>query len=132
MLGYYDMRLFFSGVGLLLSWSLFVTAHLYFLQLFLYWHLAWLDILMHTWGGMLLIASWYELRRLELFRTLANRVRLHPLIFLGVVMIGWEVFKYLIADTLSQNYELDTVIDLGSGLFGGLIIFYWFRHRQIK
>ena len=121
------MRLLFSGLGLLLSWSLFVTAHLYFLQLFLYWHLAWLDVLMHIWGGMLLVASWYELKRLGVFKSLINKTWFHPILFLVVVIVCWEIFKYLIADVVSQNYELDTVIDLGSGLLGGLITYYWFR-----
>lgn len=124
------MRLFFSGIGLLLTWSLFVTAHLYFLQMFLYWNLVWLDVLMHTWGGMLLVASWYELKRLGVFKFLINKTWIHPLIFLVVMMIVWEVFKYMIADVVSQNYELDTVIDLASGLTGGLITFFWFRKSR--
>lgn len=126
------MRLFFSGIGLLLTWSLFVTAHLYFLQTYLYWNLVWLDVLMHTWGGMLLVASWYELRRLGVFRFLINKAWFHPLIFLLVVMIVWEVFKYLIGGVVSESYELDTVIDMISGLVGGLIVFYWFKGRVVK
>lgn len=126
------MKLLFAGVGLLLSWSLFVIAHLYFLQLFLYWHLSWLDIMMHIWGGMLLIASWYELKRLPVFKSLIAKSHLHPLLFLVIVMVGWEVFKYIIVDTVGQNYEIDTVLDLLSGLSGGLVIFYWFRGSKVK
>jgi hypothetical protein len=126
------MRLLFSGVGLLLSWSLFVVAHLYFLQFFLYWHFYWLDILMHIWGGILLVASWYELKRLVVFKSLINKTWFHPILFLVVMMVAWEIFKYLIVDTVGQNYEIDTVMDLGSGLFGGLSIFYWFRRGKVK
>ena len=126
------MHLLFSSVGLLLSWSLFVTVHLYFLQFYLYWHLGWLDILMHVLGGILLVASWYELKRLKAFPALLSRTWFHPLIFLIVVILAWEVFKYLIADVIKQNYELDTVIDLVAGLLGGLISFYWFGRSRIK
>lgn len=87
---------------------------------------------MHTWGGILLVASWYELRRLGVFKSLINKPWFHPLLFLIVVMLVWEVFKYLIADVVSENYELDTVIDLISGLVGGLITFYWFRQSKVK
>ncbi len=126
------MKLLFSGIGLLLSWSLFVTVHLYFLHFFLYWHLDWLDTLMHIWGGMLLVTSWYELKRLKVFAPLVSKAWWHPLLFLLLVIVFWEVFKYLIADVVSQNYELDTVIDLGAGLFGGLITFYWFSRGEVK
>ena len=87
---------------------------------------------MHIWGGILLVASWYEIERLGVFKSLINKNWFHPLLFLVAIILIWEVFKYLIANVVSQNYVLDTVMDLSSGLIGGLITFYWFKYSKVK
>ena len=122
------MNPFVSGTSLLLFWSLFVTAHLYFLQQFYYWHLVWLDVGMHVWGGVLLLVSWYYLSNNKIFPKLLSSSKYKPLIIFVIIIVGWEVFKYLIAQSVQANYICDTVIDLAAGLFGGLATFFLY-HR---
>ena len=122
------MNPFVSGTSILLFWSLFVTAHLYFLQQFSYWHLVWLDTLMHILGGVLLLTSWYYLKNNKIFPKLLSSSKYKPLVFFAIIIVGWEIFKYLIAQSVQANYICDTVIDLAAGLFGGLATFFLY-HR---
>jgi hypothetical protein len=86
---------------------------------------------MHTWGGMLLVASWYYIKHTGAFSQLLRKTWCHPLICLVFIMISWEVFKYLIGSITSEAYVLDTTLDLAFGFFGGLVSFWLFRSRTI-
>ena len=114
------------------SWSLFALAHGYFVAHSSYWYIEWLDLCMHTWGGLLLILSWYFARGVGLFSAFFKSRVAHPLFFLVFLMIGWEVFKYAIGSIVSDAYVLDTVLDLLFGSLGGLIGFFLFRSRTMK
>lgn len=87
---------------------------------------------MHTWGGLLLILSWYFVRRVGLFPVFFKQRAAHPLLFLVVLMIGWEVFKYAIGSIVSDAYVLDTALDLVFGALGGLIGFLLLKSRTMK
>ncbi len=114
------------------SWSLFALAHGYFVAHSSYWYIEWLDLLMHTWGGLLLILSWYFIHKVGLFPIFFKHTLAHPLLFLVAAMAGWEVFKYAISSIVSDAYVLDTVLDLTFGALGGLIGFWLFRSRTMK
>lgn len=121
-----------ASYSLFFLWVLFALAHVVFLKLFLYWHFDWLDIFMHTWGGFLVVATWYQIRNGGLFKRVFSNRYFHPLLFLIVAMIAWEVFKYLIGSTVSQNYRLDTTFDLLSGFLGGLVAFFSLRFSTMR
>lgn len=107
----------------------FALSHLFFLRTYLYWEYDLLDVFMHIWGGVLIVAAWYECQTLFVRLRLASR--LAPLIALGVLALGWEIFKYLIGGTVADNYTLDTVTDIVAGFGGGLAAFYAYRSRTI-
>ncbi len=114
------------------SWALFALAHGYFVAHSSYWYIEWLGLLMHTWGGLLLILSWYFIRKVGLFPAFFRYKLVHPLLFLVAAMVGWEVFKYAIGSIVSDKYVLDTILDLTFGALGGLIGFLLFRSRTMK
>lgn len=116
-----------------LTWLFFLICHLIFTKYFLYWTLWWLDIFMHTFGAGLIIYTWFSLFKLTIFSRLFSSSLLHPILVLSYLMIGWEVFEYLIgnANINRGNYILDTTIDLLVGLSSGLITFWLLKSRTI-
>lgn len=88
-----------------------VVQHLA-LENYWYWLYWWLDIAMHTAGGLVigLIATLFVTRWSHLI--------------LAVLVIGvlWEVFEYVIGISLVEpNFALDTSLDLLFDVIGGLI-----------
>lgn len=83
---------------------------------------------MHILGGVLLLASWYYLKNNKIFPNFLSSSKFYPLILFVVIIVGWEIFKYLIAPSVQANYVTDTVLDLAAGLFGGLATFFLY-HR---
>ncbi len=116
-------------VAVLLVAVAFALAHLFFLRTYLYWEYDLLDVFMHIWGGVLIVTAWFECQ--PLFARLRVSSRLAPLVVLGVLAVGWEIFKYLIGGTVADNYTIDTVTDIVAGLGGGLAAFYVYRSRTI-
>ncbi len=126
------MKALITPLCLLILWAAFAGAHAFFVEHFLYWEVIWLDLVMHTWGGALLVASWYYIKSTESFSRLFRRAWFHPVLGLIVLMVGWEVFKYYIGSITSDAYVLDTALDLAFGSLGGLISFWFIRSRTIR
>lgn len=122
------MTLSFKDLFLVLGWLFFCVAHLFFLKFFLYWNLAWLDTLMHLWGGVLLVSTWY---RFLAHKKSVNRFN-HPLLILFAFIIAWEIFKYAIGSTVSDNYVFDTALDIVAGFSGGLITFFYKERYSVQ
>lgn len=117
-----------------LMWLFFVTAHYIFSLLFLYWTFWWLDIIMHTWGAALIIYTWFLLDKLAIFPKTFSLRLFQPILCLVYLMVGWEVFEYLIGNVAINrgNYILDTTIDIVIGLGSGLITFWLLKSRTIS
>ncbi len=112
-------------------WSGFIVLHWFFTVSHLYWYYDNLDILMHTSGGFLVIASWFYLHNKPWFENYLNRPIFHPLIILAVLVIGWEIHQLLSGKPIKDDYFMDTTLDMIIGLVSGLIAFKWFSSRTI-
>ena len=105
----------------LLLGTLLAVLHTVASVLFLYSYYWWFDILMHFLGGLVVmfgLGVFADLGRLPAARMLSA-----PLAFgvLTVVMIGWEIFEYLVPVTRADAYVLDTVTDIVLGTIGGMV-----------
>ena len=116
---------------LLLLWVVFAVAHAGFVYFLLYWYVSPLDIVMHVGGGALLVITWYIIARAGLFSSYLQSPILHPLCVLMAAIVIWEIFKYAIGSVVAEDYILDTVIDVVSGLSGGVAAFLVYRSRTI-
>jgi hypothetical protein len=106
-------RIFFP-----LALALAVT-HWVALQMQLYWYVPWLDILMHTWGGFLVVYG------ILMFQVIGSRrvvlERHWVFLILVIVMSGWELFEFgYVIDYTQHNVVLDTILDLVFGGLGGI------------
>jgi len=101
---------------------LFLGTHLVALHFSLYWFVWWFDILMHTWGGYLVVYG------LMMVGTQGSGVLRLPrsLLFptLLCVMVAWEVFEYMAGLTGTEaNYVSDTAADFLCGTVGGMVAY---------
>jgi len=107
-------------IFLLISGS-FATIHTLAVATSLYWYYSWFDILMHFWGGTLVVLGVYALCSLK-------HVPLKPtsvIIFftLIIAMVVWEVFEWQVGLFEPQTHLFDTTKDLIVGLTGGLVAY---------
>jgi hypothetical protein len=95
--------------------------------LFLYWTVWWMDMLVHTLGGVwvALTVLWLMSLRKEIHFNFKTGV----MVLWGVIIVGilWEVFELATGVTSFADgmvYVLDTVSDMIMDIIGG-IIGYW-------
>lgn len=117
---------------LLLMWFLFIGINYSSVYLELYGFIWWLDIFMHTWGGFLIVSSWYLIKSLNAFPVAMSYWLLQPLVILSVIMIVWELFEFRFGLITEYKYLADTTYDFLVGFCGGLIAFLLFRSSTIK
>lgn len=112
-----------TTIFFLISFSILAVLHIIANQLFLYWHLPWLDIPMHLFGGAVVALGVYTMRDL---RFIAPRVvQLWSVVAIVlVVAIIWEVFELLAGVPIRDDFVLDTSIDLVMGLAGAFIGYF--------
>ena len=106
----------------LLTGSLFAAVHNFAVTTSLYWYYWWFDVVMHFWGGILVVVGVYALCSLK-------HVPLKPTSFiifstLTMVMVFWEIFEWKIGLSNLQYGLFDTVKDLLMGLSGGLVGYF--------
>ncbi len=99
--------------------SVFAAVHNFAVVTSLYWYYSWFDIIMHFWGGMLVVLGVYAICSLK-------HVPLKPttLIIFGtliVIIVAWEVFERAADLYNSGTYMFDVSKDLIVGLVGGLV-----------
>lgn len=101
----------------------FMALHYIALQTYLYYYLPWFDIVMHTWGGYLVILGLLMLGEIG-----SQRLRFKP-VYLGVilltVMIAWEVFEYAVGLSGGRpDFVSDTISDFIFGGLGGVVAYF--------
>jgi hypothetical protein len=99
--------------------TLFAMVHDFAVMTSLYWYYPWFDIVMHFWGGTLVVLGVHaicSLRHVPLKPTA-------PLIFsaLVVCMVLWELFEYSVGLYNPPTYLFDLAKDFMMGSIGGLV-----------
>jgi hypothetical protein len=109
-----------TTIVFLVAFSVLAVVHTLATELYLYWHIFWLDIPMHFFGGAIVILGFYTLRDLGIFPNTA--LRLVPLLLLVLlVALVWEGYEYFIGLPIFGEYVLDTISDIILGLCGGVL-----------
>lgn len=99
--------------------GIFAAVHNFAVATSLYWYYSWFDILMHFWGGILVVLGVYAVCSLK-------HVPLKPTSFvifgtLFFIMIIWELFEWKIGLFDPEHHMADTLKDLIMGFGGGLV-----------
>ena len=99
--------------------SIFAAVHNFAVVTSLYWYYSWFDIIMHFWGGILVVLGVYAICSLK-------HVPLKPttlIIFstLTITMLLWEIFEWKAGLFDPQTHLFDTTKDIIVGLIGGLV-----------
>ncbi len=97
----------------------FATVHRLAVETSLYWYYSWFDIIMHLWGGALIVLGVFALCSLK-------HVPLKPTTFiitttLLILIVGWEVFERMAGLYEPSTYIYDVSKDIIVGITGGAI-----------
>lgn len=126
------MKLHLEIVLILMAWAAFIATHQIFLAYDFFWLFWWADILLHTAGGALVVASWFAVERLQVFSRLMRLWHSHPLLVLVAMMVGWEIFEYAFGMANNTDYISDTIQDFIFGSLGGLTVYALNKFRTKK
>ena len=121
-----------APLALALFWVLFLYIHYLSVYVSAYPDIWWLDVMMHTVGGFLVVTTWYQVKALNAFSFLLSQWWLQPLVVLSTAMIVWELFEYKYGLVTDFRYLADTIYDILCGFSGGLISFLIFPSRTIN
>jgi uncharacterized membrane protein YoaK (UPF0700 family) len=107
----------------LIAFSMLAMLHIVGIQLFLYWHFWWFDILIHGFGGAIVALGFFALRDLKLFPNRSvTLIRILALTF--VIALVWEAFEYLAGVPVETTFVTDTITDLLMGIVGAVAGFF--------
>jgi hypothetical protein len=119
-----------TTVFFLISLSILAVVHILATSLYLYWQIWWLDIPMHLLGGITVVLGFATAWNFSV--PLAHKLLTWYGSLLGVFVVAvcWEVFQYLITETLKPDYVVDTLTDILCGLIGGVV--GWYIVQQLE
>lgn len=99
--------------------ALFTTLHLTAMRYFLYWHFWWLDVVMHTWGGILIVIAIHMLSTFPHIPVRATYLWVGAVLF--VATVSWELFELYFGLFNPIGYTADTIQDILLAWTGGLL-----------
>lgn len=105
----------------LISGITMAVIHGIAMELSLYWVYPPLDIPMHFLGGAVSALLVFTLRDISLpgASYIASSF-FNTMVFVVLVMFGWEGFEFVFKTSVHANYLIDTCIDLVMGFIGGV------------
>ena len=104
----------------LISFSMLAAIHYVAMKLFLYWHVSWLDMPMHFFGGIIVALFVYTLCDLRIYAR--SMLKTHRVVlFVLTVALLWELFEFVIGAPMDAQYPFDTGTDLVLGVLGGYL-----------
>ncbi len=112
-----------TTIVFLIAFSVLAVIHNLAVKLFLYWHIWWLDIPVHAFGGMIVALGLFTLRDLRLFPNTWLRAPVVLAFVLSIALI-WEVYELIIGVPIIGDYAIDTSIDVTIGLLGGAVGYF--------
>lgn len=116
-----------SVIFFLVLGGLFALTHTFATLTSLYWYYTWFDIIMHFWGGLLIVLGIRSLVRLGVPLTLNKRTVFSLAIF---IMVTWEIFEYSIGLTRIAGHVFDVLKDILVGSAGVIIGYIVIRQRK--
>lgn len=105
----------------------FAITHAFASYTSLYWYYPNFDIVMHFWGGVLLVWGLFAVARAGVIRRPQKRFILG---FSLTAILGWEFFEQIIGVTSVPINVLDTITDIFVGLFGVMVAYLVLRRSR--
>lgn len=99
--------------------SLFASVHSVAVSMSLYWYYWWFDIMMHFWGGMLVVLGVYAVCSLKHIPLKPTSLLIFATLFF--LMLIWELFEWKVGLFNPATHLFDTLKDIIVGFSGGLI-----------
>jgi hypothetical protein len=109
-----------TTIFFLIAFSVLAVIHNIAMQLFLYWHIWWFDIPVHTLGGIVVALGFFALRDLRIFPNAWLKPVPVLALVLGVALL-WELFELVAGIPNAGDYAIDTSIDVTVGVLGGFV-----------
>jgi hypothetical protein len=111
-----------TTIVFLIAFSVLAVIHNLAIHLYLYWHIWWLDIPVHAFGGTIVALGLFTLRDLKLFPNSGLQLPFVIVIVIGVALL-WEAYEVAIGLPMLEDYVFDTILDVLMGIGGGIIGF---------
>ncbi len=108
--------------------ALFAMTHAFAVETALYWYYPSFDIIMHFWGGALIVFSVQALSTLSFFPLKPNFITIA--LVLVLVMVSWEVFERSAGLYNTETYIFDTAKDLIVGSLGAAVAYLLFTSKK--
>jgi hypothetical protein len=105
-------------IFLLIS-GMFATVHNLAVATSLYWYYSWFDIVMHFWGGALVVLGVYTICSLKHVPLKPTTILIFGTLF--SLMILWEVFEWQVGLFDPETHIFETGKDIIVGFLGGLV-----------
>lgn len=105
--------------------GLFAVVHVLATQYYLYWYFLWFDLVMHVWGGVLLIlalGTYAEALPSQIRSVWRAKV---IIAYVLTVILLWEFFGVLLNQGFKSDWVSDTIGDVVFGILGALIGYWW-------
>ena len=109
---------------------LFAGVHIFALAASLYWYLWWFDIMMHAWGGVLLVLGVHVFSTFSWLPIRSNWPTILTVLFIATV--SWEIFEWSIGLYDPETYVFDTTKDIVVGFSFGVLAQLYLRRNSIK
>lgn len=98
----------------------FTAVHYFALQFHMYWYIESFDIVMHVWGGFLIVCALYMFNNVSQGNIRFTGWSISIVVLIG--MLAWEGLEYTLGLTGNQpDFILDTTIDLLCGSLGAAL-----------
>ncbi len=108
--------------------ALFAAVHLFAMQASLYWFYWWFDLLMHTWGGILITLGLFAFGTFS--RIKRKPTFLFTLAALLFVVTVWELFEWRAGLFDPATHLEDTLIDMFLGVAAGVITYFILKKKR--
>ena len=113
-----------SSIYFLISGTTLAVLHTIAVLLHLYWKIEWFDTPMHVLGGVVVGLLWFTLQDIGPLSKMHRFALVGYMVFVGAILLGWELFELLIGSPLSDVFIVDTGVDILAGILGAGIS--WF------
>ncbi|MEK7639330.1 MAG: hypothetical protein AAB388_04175 [Patescibacteria group bacterium] len=107
---------------------IFAATHTLAVDASLYWYYPWFDVVMHTWGGVMVALGVLALKTLKPFRDIP--AFWFFITALALAIVSWEIFEWYAGLYDPETHVRDTIEDVALGTFGGLVTFYLLTHKK--
>lgn len=108
--------------------AVFAIVHMFAVEASLYWYFWWFDIVMHSWGGVLITLGLFALGTFSRIRKQPSA--LFTLAVLLFVVTIWEVFEWRAGLFDPETHLVDTALDMILGTVAGLVTYVILKKRR--